>query len=477
MSSLCQNAGSQNDPPKEALALRDAEMPQLSTILNPQKMLNLLRKALRPTGEGHYHIYEVTDCKVERFRYRKGDRIIVQYQLTLYDQLTKHSKNLWVSGISRNKLKPVLKRYKRIISSGEWWNSCLSSLVFEPVLYLPDLKLLLQLYPQDYHLPTLPLLLNGHLKMCEMLILSQLGQDWQIMESKLELIRYRPLQAATFRCAYEAKPLHKKEQFKKNFYFKLFKGDEGRSAFEDLFQFKAVFPLREKGIHVLNALSYSSQLKTLILEEAPGIPLRAFILNGLSIQYPLAKTAEALAEFHLSSCSFLKKQSRKERFHPLEKAIRFIQDVCPEHHEKLHQILFEIQARLEEVTLCPTHLDLKPEHIFIDGLRVTFIDLDAAAMSDPVYDIASLIARIAFLSESGQIPQTITHRAVRVLKTRYFSQVPRSWKERLIPNYCCASLKIACYLLQHQEAEAKTRVALILNKCVQQLSQEERETP
>ncbi len=474
MHSPCQNAGSQHDRLNEGLALRDGEMPQLSTILNPQKMLNIFRKTLRPTGEGHYHIYEIIDCKVERFRYRKGDRIILQYQLTLYDQLTQHSKNLWVTGISRNKLKSVRKRYNRITRSDAWWNTYLSSLIFEPVLYLPDLKLLLQTYPQDYHLPTLPLLLNDRLKMCESLILNQLEEGWQIMESKLELIRYRPLQAATFRCAFETKPLHKKEPLKKNFYFKLFKGNEGLSAFEDLLQFKQVFPLRKKGIHVLNALSYSSQLKTLVLEEAPGIPLSAFILNGLSIEYTLAKTAEALAEFHLSSCSFLKKQSREERFYLLEKAIRFIQDICPEHQEKLHQISFQIQTRLEKVTLCPTHLDFKPEHVFIDGLRVTFIDLDAAAMSDPVYDLASLIARIAFLSESGQIPQTITNRAVRVLKTRYFSQVPRSWKERLIPNYCCASLKIACYLLQHQETEAKTRVAQILNKCVQQLSQKER---
>lgn len=474
MPSPCESEGSQNDPPEEVLALRDAEMPQLSTILNPQKMLNLLRKTVRPTGEGHYHIYEITDCKVERFRYRKGDRIIVQYQLTLYDQLTKHSKKLWVTGVSRNKLKPVLKRYKRIISSDPWWNSSFSSLVFEPVLYFPDLKLLIQLYPQDHHLPTLPLFLNNHSKIRETLLLSQLGEGWKIMESQLTLMRYRPLQAATFRCAFEAEPPHKKEPLKKIFYFKLFKKDEGLSVFEDLLQLKQVFPSREEGIHVLNALGYSKQLKTLILEEAPGIPLSAFILNGLSIEYTLEKTAKALAEFNLSSCSFLKKQSMEERFHPLEKAIRFIQDVCPEHQEKLHQISFQIQARLKEVTLCPTHLDLKPEHIFIDGERVTFIDLDAVAMSDPVYDIASLIARIVFLSESKQISRRIRNRALRVLKTHYFSQVPRSWKKRLIPNYCCASLKIACYLLQHQEAEAKTRVAHILNKCIQQLSQEER---
>ena len=463
------------DHPHRQLTLEDAEMPQLKTLLDPQKMLGVFRNQLHPTGEGHYHIYHISDCKVHRFRYRKGKRVIVQYQLTLHDQLTKHNKKLWITGISRSTPEHMKKLYKRILNSDSWWNISLSTLILEPVLYLPALKLILQTYPQDHHLPTLPLLLNDRLMMREKLLLNPWLKDWKMMENTLTLIRYRPLLGATFRCDFEAEHLRTKENIKKTLYFKVFQKEDGRHIFEQLVQLKKDFPVKEQGLYIVNAITYSKQLKTLVLEAALGIPLSVFILNGVSIEQTLEKTAEALAHFHLSPCALFKHQSKAVRLKDAEKAVRFIREVCPELQEKSRQLFFQIQSRIKDVVLCPTHLDLKPEHIFINGARVTLIDLDAAAMSDPVYDIASLIVRIEFLSEAGQIPQEIVAPALRGLKARYFSKVPYSWKERLIPNYCCAALKIALYHLQHQEKDAKHRVAILLEKCLQYLSKQERQ--
>ncbi|MEC4678024.1 MAG: phosphotransferase, partial [Nitrospirota bacterium] len=282
-------------------------------------------------------------------------------------------------------------------------------------------------------------------------------------------LRYRPLLGETFLCNVKGKCPDRNFKIKKSFYFKIFQEKDGQKSFELLSKLKQAFPTTKKGIQVVNALSYSEALQMLILEPAPGIPLNKLFLTESTpwsaIENALRKTAKALAEFHLSPSVFSKTRSVDGHLHRAEKLVRFIQNLCPELEEKSNRLIVGLESSLQKVTLCPTHLDLKLEHIFIDEERITLIDLDSFAMSDPVFDVASLIVRIECLSQSSGISQTIIKAAVKVFTECYFSSVPIHWKERLHSNYCCASLKIAIHLLQHQETDAENRVSAILEHC------------
>ena len=63
----------------------------------------------------------------------------------------------------------------------------------------------------------------------------------------------------------------------------------------------------------------------------------------------------------------------------------------------------------------PTHMDLKPDHVFLGDDEVTFIDLDSAAMADPVYDIAMLAVRLWSAPDVSSLNLETSQLAVRVL--------------------------------------------------------------
>src|SRR5206468_8889684 len=76
-------------------------------------------------------------------------------------------------------------------------------LTFEPVSFIPDFNMLVQVFPYDRRLPAVPLLMAGPPRDLESLFFTRCGRDdWGVDVWKLEPIRYRAGARAVLR--YEA---------------------------------------------------------------------------------------------------------------------------------------------------------------------------------------------------------------------------------------------------------------------------------
>jgi hypothetical protein len=128
---------------------------------------------------------------------------------------------------------------------------------------------------------------------------------------------------------------------------------------------------------------------------------------------------------------------------------------------EVESIIEGVLAGLEEVPLRPTHRHLSPDHIFLDGDRTTFIDLDMFAKADPVLDPARLLTRLA-MPALFPIPR---HRAAaREFAEEYFAHVPAAWHDRLPFHYAGTLLKTADGFFRRQAPDWPGRIAGLLEE-------------
>jgi len=137
---------------------------------------------------------------------------------------------------------------------------------------------------------------------------------------------------------------------------------------------------------------------------------------------------------------------------------------CPHLRPEVESIVEGVLAGLEEVPLRPTHRHLSPDHIFLDGERTTFIDLDSFAEADPVLDPAHLLARLAAMPALSPIPRRRARKAAREFAEEYFSHVPGAWQDRLPFHYAGTLLKAANGFFRRQAPDWPDKIATLLEE-------------
>lgn len=446
---------------------RDPFLPQLQIAWNPELMLEVFRHTLRPFGEIEY---DILSCKLSRFRYRQGIRSIVLYQLILRERGTGVERNLWVSGVTypddrANRL------YHQILSSNAGQRIPESLLWVEPVSYIPELKMLIQVFPQDHFLLTLPLLIAGPPEKLERFFLEHFGPgSWRMERCEVEPVRYRPFIGATLRYKIEAMNTSVNSGRTKYFYVKIYREKSVRQAYELFNKVYLSTSSAGKGFTTVKPLAYFEDLQALVLEAAPGKSLEQLILQDENVDAAILKSARALAEFHQSKMAFTQYRSMQETLLRASKAGRFIQWACPDLSGKVNEIMNKLKLSLKDVPPCPTHLDIKAGHIFIDDDKAVFIDLDSFALSDPVFDPASLLIEMEMRPSLSSIHRSTVDALSKAFLKEYFARVPGNWYNRLPVNYSCAALKAALYYLQHQEPFWSKHVVMIVNRAIEALS-------
>src|SRR5207253_9494988 len=104
----------------------------------------------------------------------------------------------------------------------------------------------------------------------------------------------------------------------------------------------------------------------------------------------------------------------------LENASALVQWACPQVREAVQAISNAVTGGLDEGGPAPIHGDLKPDHIFLSGGRVTFIDLDWAALADPLLDPSTLSGYLTGRVGLDSTPMTHTEVAGASFVDEYF---------------------------------------------------------
>ncbi len=212
---------------------------------------------------------------------------------------------------------------------------------------------------------------------------------------------------------------------------------------------------------------YLSELRTLVLEEVPGTALQEVLLQGSS---PARAVARAVAAFNQEDPGIARPGSRADQIEDLELASRLVQWSCPEARAEVQAITAAVVRGLEDVPPAPIHGDLKPDHIFVAGDRVTFIDLDSAALGDPVRDPAHLFAYIAGRVGLDSLSPERARAAAAEFVEEYFRHVPQPWRRRFPLHGAGALIEVASGIFRRQDPEWRAKVTAVIAEAQRVLS-------
>jgi hypothetical protein len=444
--------------------LADPAFPQLKIATDPALMKQTFWTHLRPVGG---KVYEIEDCRLVRLRYRQGSRCFLQYTLRLVEPDTGRERDVQVTGLLYAQKDKAEQAWRKLQATDPQQEIPDAWLTFEPVSYVPELEMLVQVFPYDRRLPTLPLVMAaGPPPELEPVLLARFGPgEWRVEAWNVQPVRYRDQGGAVLRYTAKARNAATGGRREKSFYAKVYRHEKGEQTYQALRTLWRRTSANGEGFTVVRPLAYLSDLRALILEEAPGTPLDEILLRESDTTAALRRVAQALAAFNQGDApATTRPHLLADQAAVLERARRLLGWACPHLRLEVESIIEGVLAGLEEVPLRPTHRDLKPDHIFVDGERTIFIDLDSLAKADPVLDPAYLLARLAAMPALFAIPPEQTRTAAREFAEEYFAHVPSTWQERLPFHYAGVLLKAAQGYFRRQAPDWPDKIATLLEE-------------
>src|SRR5688500_9366428 len=207
----------------------DPAFPQLKIATNPALMKQTFRTHLRPVGA---KVYDIQDCRFIRLRYRQDSRRFLLYTLRLFEPDTGRERDVQVTGLIYAQKNKAEQAWRKLQATDPQQEIPDSWLTFEPVSFVPELDMLVQVFPYDHRLPTLPVLAAGPPPELEPVLLGRLGPgDWRIESWNAELVRYRD-QGAVQCHTDKARNAATGGRTEKSFYAKGYRHEKGEQTYQ-----------------------------------------------------------------------------------------------------------------------------------------------------------------------------------------------------------------------------------------------------
>jgi len=447
----------------------DPDFPQLEVASDPAQMLEIFRAHLNPVdGVG----CRILHCTPIRFRCRQStSRCVLQYALRVEESSTGRRWDQWVTGLiyakpgEAKRLWQTLRATDPVREIPGPWRS------FEPVSVVPELDMLIEVFPYDRRLPQLSRVLDRASRDLEPLLLSRLGPgQWQAAAAMIEPSRYRTELGAVFRCGLIAREAETGHSETLRCYMKVYRDERGGETFELLQSWSRGAAQRPRPYSVIRPLAYWSGLRALVLEEAPGTSLQNLLLQNGDAATAVRAVARAVAAFNLDDIGLTRAHTLADQLDQVKRASALVQWACPNAQAEVRAITAAVVAGLEEVAPAPLHGDLKADHVFLSDGRVTFVDLDAVALGDPVRDPAHFCSYLLGRVGLDAMPPEQARALARDFAAEYFSHVPTSWRRRFSLHSAGALIEVACGIFRHQEPRWREQATAAIGEARQALS-------
>jgi Ser/Thr protein kinase RdoA (MazF antagonist) len=447
----------------------DPDFPGLPIASDPRLMLDVFRAHLKPVAGRVYHI---EDCVPVWFRCRQsGARCVLQYKLRMAEPSTGRRWDQWVTGVLFAHEGKAENRWRRLQAANPTQGIPESWLTFEPVTFIPELQMLVQVFPFDRRLQNLSAVLGGALRGLEPSLLARLGSgEWLVEERTIELTRYRTEIGAALRYTIGARDAGSAKRETVRCYVKVHREEKDVEAMKLLRSLSDRAGDAQRPYSVVKPIAHLSDVRCLAVEEAPGVSLIALLRQGDDPADVMHRVARAVAAFNQDDLPIARKESLADQLDVVQSASTLVQWACPEARQTAQAVTAEVVQGLEEVPRGPIHGDLKPDHIFLSGDRVAFIDLDRAALADPVRDPAHLLSYIVGRVGLDPTPPAQTRAAAAAFVEEYFHHVPEPWRLRF-PLHCAGALiEVAAGLFRHQEPGWREKMARAIEAAQNALS-------
>ena len=398
--------------------LRDSALPQLGAVRDESVMTDALERALFGAGAS----FRIENCTIAYIRYKPGKSCLIHYRVLIRDVKTGEAH---LQRLAAKALPPV--------QSGDAYRNArkrdlVLSPLSDPVHHLPDLGLVVWLFPNDSKLEGLPALVDK--RRLGDSVLPQLsavaaGPDWHVAGWHTEVVSYVPERRCTLRAEVRLKHRVTGESRAETFFGKAYPDHTGRVTFRNMERLYAASGGRSVPLGVARPLLYKEESKTLWQSAVAGTQLSALEAGGPGLLRFLKDAARGIGALHTFDLE-CGEVSVRER--PLEFLIR-AGDALSRRGISCAGLVERLVAdagRLNAPPRATVHRDLHLDNIFATEEGIALIDLDSLAKGDPAQDLSSLLAHLCSWSLRKGLDGAQVEPAVWAVVRSYLDAVP--WK-------------------------------------------------
>lgn len=434
---------------------RTVQRVDLDVLQNPDQMRAVFQQYLQAPGTPPYLI---ESCTVDLIR-QASARCLLQYTVHLREPSTGEARRQVITGVAYSGDRAE-RMWERIRLSGAALTGPMPGSGLPAITYVPELQLILQTFPYDFRLPALFRLVNEPPAEVVSLILAEFGPgDWRLETWEAETVRYRVDMRAMVRLAVRARESARNQMVDHRLYAKIYAEEEvGAEAFAIQKLLWDHTATDTAPFVVARPVAYLSDRRTVLLDEVPGTSLLDVLRHEDEALPAVGHTARAFAALHqLPLAEFLAGRSRDVRDERAraDRLADALGEAAPELTPMVNEVVTAIGAALGEDFFAPTHFDLKPGHILIEGGRVALLDFDKLAAADPLVDVAGFAVNLG-KARGGARRQPEKARAItQAFVAEYFTQVPAGWYGRFPAHYAVALLAEAANSGRGQRGRAE----------------------
>lgn len=417
----------------------DALLPQLSVILDQAAMKDRLQDQMFESTQERER-FVIRSCEIARVRYKPESSCMVTYRLEIEDTTTRETGEQVLCG----------RAYPKGLSLSQWEKCRMRPLVQPqfgpPLLYLPDLELMLWSFPNDRKMATLPEATEPE-RFASMilpkLIAAHMGEVWQILGTASQVMHYVGEHTCTIKMSVDlSHPLKNGLQtlilFGKTYY-----NEEGAETDRIMRQLWDSESRRSGRLALAKPLGYDRQAKTLWQLAVPGITLETCDIDHPEFLPFLREAAGAIGALHRTPVSGARSVTSADLISNLKSVTSILIRCRPTCGQILLPLVNRLVAQADMIPAHPSatvHGDLHLKNYLVDAARVALIDLDNVCTGSPYLDLGSLIAGLHTYSILHEKSEETVPLLVESFLQAYETHVPWPVRRNLVDWHTAVAL-------------------------------------
>jgi hypothetical protein len=431
-----------------------------------EDLIALLQEVLVDTSASNTKILW---CDRVHHRQRDGLRGTTQYHVDLQDADGASASRVLVTTLSLGGNR-TQRLWNQLVKSGR--AAIVDASGLRAFAYVPDLDLLVQVFPHDARLPALAQMVPAP----SPALVAVLDQDrartlpgngaWAG-----ESVRYRPEMRATVQLD-DRSPDERGQPTGVRYFAKVYR--EPAQAQQAAVIQAALFHAVDAGsppLQVARPVSLDPALNTLLTSAVSGASLEQKLGSEGDFGHALRETARALADLHALPVQAPARPTTMELDHARQ-AGEVIVEANPDLAPLVREILDPVADALQDAPLSFIHGDLKPEHVVSDEAtgRISILDFDLCATADPILDVAHFLAFLGKPTSNRSAQSRQDPNPGQVFLDAYFAHARDEGRARIASYHAITALHRAAGLCRSRGDDAGEQVSAVLEEGLRYLT-------
>jgi aminoglycoside phosphotransferase (APT) family kinase protein len=372
---------------------KDEVLPGLGALLDVARLNALIAEAMG-TAAG------ISDARISYVRYKPGTSCIVacsargeRIDAGAPSELIFYGKCYLESDFAAAARKAETRRWIEVMG-------------VEAPIVLPDLCVIIYLFPNDSELRGLALAANP--KKVQRILYEHVrdlpGAEWRISDRRLRVhvVRYKPEKRTVIRVDTRATNRSSGERKPLTVYMRSYHDDRGEQIFRLLETLRAA--LRTVPDYVVpQPLVYLRDKQTLFMEGLSGDPLLDRLMGKQGPEL-VARTAESLAALHRVECPDLARRSFDDVMADVRATGTTLGHLLPEAADDVEELLdrwFRLGRSDEDRGF--VHGDFHHGQVLVRDGGVGLLDFDRSYLGDVTADVGNFCAHLRLLEQEGRL--------------------------------------------------------------------------